>query len=322
LHSPGGVSTPNDATRPARRGLFILIALVVVAILVFNLREILDLPRRQIDVVAMVKDAPGVRSQTEVWAEGVKVGRVKKVTLTEYRDSVYVALDLRLDARVTDIITADSDVRASRQRFIGDPLIRLFAGAPGDPPLRAGDTIVGKPRLSPEQLIARAELLPATLDSLMDAARLVQTRFEARQPHVEQMGDQIRAVADAAAALAVEMEGGSLGRMLDGRTGLPAHMNALRQRVSDLGGAAQRMTERYSPHADAGLAAHLDALRQRASNVETALAELQAMIDEGEGFIARAQADTAIQVAIRGIQIQLDSLKADAFSIALRMFLP
>lgn len=296
--------------------------LVVAAILVFNLQAIIDLMRPQLDVVALVTDAPGVRVGTEVWAEGVKIGRVKDVVITKRQDRAYVSMDLRLDPRAVAIVTAESDVLASRQRFIGDPIIRIFAGAPGDPPLRPGDTIVGKPRPTPQELLDQAMTFPATLDSLMDAARLVQARFEARKPRMEQMGDELRSVADAASALASELETGSLGRMLDDRAGLPARIRALRLRVRDLGEASRHMAERYSLDTDDGLAAHLDRLNRRARDVEAALARLQARMEEGEGFVARIQADTALQVAVRGIQLQLDSLMAEAHSIALRMFLP
>lgn len=322
LHQRSRVPIPTQTDRPARRGFLILLALGVAAVVVFNLQELRDLTRRQIDIVALIEDAPGVRVGTEVWAEGVKVGRVKQVMIQKGDDAAMVALDLRMDARATAIITASSDVRASRQRFIGEPVVRLFAGAPGDTRLQSGDTIIGVPRPTPEALLDRAMELPPMLDSLVHDARLVQAQIEARQPRFEQMGVQLEALGDATTGLAALLDEGSLGRMLDGETGALARVEALRLRVSDLGEAAARMIDRYSPTGDTGLAAQLDALARRARSMEASLARLQAMVEDGDGFVARAQADTAIDVAVRGVQIQLDSLVAEAHSVILRMFLP
>jgi hypothetical protein len=322
LHQRSRVSKPTETDRPARRGFLILFALGVAAVVVFNLQAIRDLTRSQIDIVALIEEAPGVRVGTEVWAEGVKVGRVKQVMIQKHDDAAMVALDLRVDARATTIITASSDVRASRQRFIGEPIVRLFAGAPGDLRLQSGDTIIGVPRPSPEALLDRAMELPPMLDSLVHDARLVQAQIEARRPHFDQLASQLEALGDATSGLAALLDEGSLGRMLDGRTGALARVGALRLRVSELSEATARMIDRYSPTGDVGLAAQLDALARRARNVEASLARLEALVDEGDGFVARAQADTAIEVAVRGVQIQLDSLMAEAHSVILRMFLP
>lgn len=314
------MASPNNRTRPVRRGYLLLAALIGVATLVFNLQAIVDASRRTIDVVAVVDDAPGVHVGTEVWVEGVKVGRVRRVSLVRERDSTLVALDLRLDRKARALVTASSDVRSSRRRFIAEPLVRVFAGSPTDPPLQPGDTIRGQPRLGPEEIIAQFEALVPTMDSVLAEARRLQDIFERRQPAFERLGAQIRTATSAASALSAQADLGSLGPMLDGETGLPAHVRVLRTRMTEVSAAADEMVDRYGT--EGALATDMRGLADRARAIDSALAGIEARMEAGGGFLWRVQADTAIHVAVRGVGLQIDSLMAEAASIALRMFLP
>jgi ABC-type transporter Mla subunit MlaD len=297
-----------------------LAAITIAAVLVFNLQPIVELTRRTIHVVAVVEQAPGVNVGTEVWVEGVKVGRVKQVSLIKERDSTLVALDLRLERRARALITRSSDVRASRRRFIAEPLVRVFAGSPTDPPIQSGDTIRGKPRLGPEELLAQFEALGPAMDSVLAETRRLQGIFERRQPAFEHLAAQIQATTSAAAGLSARMETGSLGPMLDAETGLPAHVRTLRARMAQVSAAADDMMSRYG--ADGALVTEIRGLGERARAVDAALAGIEERMEAGGGFLWRIQADTAVHVAVRAVGVQIDSMMAEAASIALRMFLP
>jgi ABC-type transporter Mla subunit MlaD len=307
---------------PARRGYVLLAALFLVAIVIFNMDAIRDLGRRDVHIVALLEDAPGVRAGTPVWVEGVRVGRVKEVVIIKEDDVPLVELDLTLEPRARALVTRSSDVRASRQRFIGEPIVRIFAGSPDEPPIEEGDTIRGKPRLTPAELLAEAATLPVMLDSIRAAAAVVQARFEEGQPRLQRLGDQVQATTAAAGALSDQLDHGSLGRMLDGSAGLPARVRTLGARLAELGDALGAVTERYGPDLEDGLAVHLERLAARSRNVQSALAALEAHMDTGDGFIGRVQQDTALQVAVRRVQLQIDSLVAEAYAIGFRMFLP
>jgi hypothetical protein len=298
-----------------------MIALLIAgAIVIFNLQPLVDLTRRTIDVVAVIGDAPGVQVGTEVWVEGVKVGRVKNVALMTNRDTTLVALDLRMQRAAVAVVTASSDVRASRRRFIAEPVVRVFAGSPADPLLQPGDTLRGQPRLSGGELIAMVEALAPTMDSVLQEARLLQLRFDERQPAFQELAARIQAATAAVTTLSAQAETGTLGWMLDGDRGLPAHMDALRARMADVNAAADEMVRRYG--ADGALAAEIRGLGERARAVDAALAGIEERMEARGGFLWRIQADTAIQVAVHGVSLQIDSLRAEAASIGLRMLLP
>jgi hypothetical protein len=314
------VPTPDGRTRPARRGYLLLLALGLGALLVFNLQPIVDMTRRTIDVVAVVPDAPGVIVGTEVLVEGVKVGRVREVALATENDSILVVLRLRMERGARALVTPSSDVRASRRRFIAEPVVRVFAGAPGDRSIQPGDTIRGQPRLGPDELLAQFGAMGPTMDTILDTARRLQVQLEQRQPAFERLIGQIEATTATAAALSARAEAGSLGPMLDPERGLPAHVRTLRGRLAALSAATHDLGHRYS--ADGALMTEFRGLAERAQAVDAALADLEERMEEGGGFAWRIQADTALQLAVRGVQLQIDSLRAEALSIALRMFLP
>jgi ABC-type transporter Mla subunit MlaD len=311
---------PDPDSRGQRRGYILLGVVVVAALLIFNLQPLLEATRRTVTVVALVHDAPDVKAGTDVWVEGVRMGRVRNVNLVKREDSVLVALDLVLDREARALVTPSSDVRASRRRFIAEPVVRVFAGSPHDPPLQAGDTLRGRLRLGPTDLLARAEGLGPALDSVMDAARRLQQELERREPAIRRLAGQFEATTAAATALTTQLEAGSVGRMLDGDTGLPAHMAGLRQRLGELRDATDQLAVRYSP--DGPLGAEFRGLADRTRALESTLDSLGERIGTGHGFIGRMQADSALGVAVRGVQMQIDSLMEEAFSIALRMFLP
>jgi ABC-type transporter Mla subunit MlaD len=316
------VATKNSTADPARRGYYILAGLIAAAILIFNMDAIAELGRRDLTIVALLEEAPGVRAGTDVWVEGVRVGRVRNVAMVQENGAPLAALDLRIQARSRALVTTGSDVRAARRRFIGDPVVRISAGRPGDPPIQTGDTIRGQPRLTAEALLAEAANLPLVLDSLREAAALVQAQFERSHSRIDRLGRQLQLTMDAAGALSEQLDGGSLGPMLDGGTGLPSRARALRIRLTALAQGLTEVTERYGPDLEDGLAARIQGLAERSRSVQATLAALEAQIEEGDGFIGRFQQDTALQVAVRGVQLQIDSLVAEASSIALRMILP
>jgi hypothetical protein len=320
LHQRPSVATPDRESGPARRGYLLLAAVVVAALGIFNLERIVDAVRPKLAVLALVSDAPDVRVGTDVWVEGVRMGRVKQVTLAKEGDSTLVGLTLRLDRQARELVTRSSDVRVSRRRFIAEPVVRVFAGSPEDPPLEPGDTLRGQPRPGPAELMARVEALAPAVDSVLGAAVDIQARIHARAPAFQNLAAQMDAAGAAARTLTAQSEAGSLGRMLDRETGMPAQVGALRQRLAALGDATDQLVARYS--ADGPLGSDVRGLGNRLRSLEEALTDLETRIEDGGGFLGRVEADSALEVAVRGVRLQIDSLMAEAHSIALRMFLP
>jgi hypothetical protein len=320
LHSDGPVTAPDPPTTPVRRGYLILAGLFILGLVTFHIEGIRDLLRSDMDIVALLPDAPTLAVGTGVHVEGVKVGRVTGVEVVKLGDTAVIAMNLRVEPQTRRLVTAASDVSASRRRFIGETMVRLHAGQPGEPPLQSGDTLRGRARPAPADLLEQAAALPPILDSLMGEVRVVQSHLDRAEPRVQALMGQLQATGEAVSAFGVAYQDGSLARMLDPQTGFAPRIGTLQIRVRELQSAVAGLGERYS--GDGELAGRVEGLTARAAAVDQALADLATRMEEGGGFLWRVQADTALEVAARGVQAQVDSLMAEALSIALRMFLP
>ena len=308
-------------------------ALFLAAILVFNVDGIVDGLRDHLELVAMVPRAEGVRVGSAVWVAGVESGRVTRIAFLGSsaetpagRDSATVALHLRLDDDTRAVITRGSDVRALRLRFVGQPIIEVSAGEPGDAPVEDGDTLYARPHPDPLELLDRGMRLPGAVDSLLGSVRAIQAMAGDRAPELRRLSDRVAAVSAAASTLAGEMEGGTLGRLMNGDAGEPTladRVATLRARVGELQEAGARLAGRYADGAAPdGLPAAMSRAMGRADRIQEELATLQARMEDGGGFLPRMQRDSAVMVAVRGVQAQIDSLASEALSIGLRMVVP
>ena len=316
--------THDNTDGRVRRGYMILVGIAIVAALIFNINAVKDLAGDRTDLVALLPDAAGIRVGAPVRVAGVESGRVTGIDFVQAGDSATVALHLRIEGESTRVIRADSEVRALRLRFIGQPVIQIEAGSAAAPAIRSGDTLFGSGSPDPLALLESGKDLPRALDSLMTAARQVAALSRARQPDLARLQAQLDGVLSAGRALSADLEGGSLGPMM-AEGGLGA-VSRLQARLGQLRLAVDAARARYIGNdAEGGseLTRALDSLKARVAAVTSELDALnERAAATGGGTLDRMARDSAIQVAIGRLQAQLDTLRQEGASIALRMFLP
>ena len=312
----------NPNRRRARRGYVILVALLLAAGIIFNADRIAQLFRGSIEIVAIVPEAPGIRVGSNVQVAGLDAGIVTRVGLAGGTDSARVAVHLRLAPDARKVITRSSDVYATRDRLIGQPLIRISAGRPGEPTVEPNDTIWGERRPSALALVEQGKAIPAALDSLTTAVRRIQELADRQAPEVRRLAGQLETVNSAASALSRDFSRGSLGLLLDPERGAAARLDRLRTTLSELEAAVGEVAERYTPGGDGPLATGLEELGERSRRLDEALAVLQERVAEGDGVLPRARRDSALAVAVRRVQVQLDSLTANLQALAVEALLP
>lgn len=307
----------------------ILAALFLAALLIFNLDLVVDAVRGYIDVVVIVTETSDVRVGAPVWVEGVEAGHVTAMDLvdpaalaavaerTGSEEPAAVALHVRLEDRVRDVVRQGSRAYTARSRVIGAPSVRIDAGPPAAPPVESGDTIFPADRPSISDLIEHGRAFPAALDSLAAGVRELNRLADARGPGLDRLVGRITVVSEEATALRAGFEDGSLGRWLgDPEPG--RRLERLRQRVAELSESAAAL-QRYG---DGELGRSAVSVGERAERISAALDVLDQRLTEGDGILSRAQRDSALAVAVAGVQAQVDSLRAEGLSFALRMFIP
>lgn len=309
----------NTLRTRERRGLAILAGLFVVAALIFNLDVILDQFRGYVDVVALVTETSGVRVGAPVAVEGVEAGRVTAIDFVELGGAGALALHIRLQDDFQSVVRRGSRARTARERFIGAPGVRISAGPPDAPPIQDGDTIYPAVTISLESLIERGMAVPAVLDSLGTAVTELNQLVSARRPAIGLLMERVDVVTAEAGALREDLSGGSLSRFMNDPT-FGERVTRLRERVAQLSEVAEDLSARYQ---DPELTAGIESVSARAQRLGQALDALQTnMAEGGGGFIPRAARDSALAVAIEGVQAQIDSLRAAGLGFAAEMILP
>lgn len=318
MQTLGSVKHATIRTRE-RRGLAILAGLVVAAILVLNLDVILDQFRGYVHVVAVVTETSGVAIGAPVAVEGVEAGRVTAIDFVDLGGGGALALHVRLRDEFQAVVRKGSRARTSRERFVGAPGVRITAGPPDAPAIENGDTLYPDVTLSLDSLIERGKAMPEVLDSLHEAVTALNRLARARQPAIARLVERVNLVAAEAGALQTDMSGGSLDRFLNDPA-IGERVTQLRARVAQLGEAAAGMSARYQ---DPELRAGIESVAVRAQRLGQTLDELETHLAEGGGgFIPRASRDSALAVAIQGVQAQIDSLTADGLGFAIEMIMP
>ncbi len=282
---------------------------------------VLDLFRDHLRVVALVPEAPAIRVGSPALLEGVPVGRVTRIAFVHAGDSATLALDLRLDGRARALLRSDSRARATRQRFVGQPVIVLSAGHEGAATIRNGDTLRGRPLPSLQDILERGRRLGAATDSVLQDTSALRRLTSARAPEIRRLRDALSSLAGEAGDLVTTVRegpaseatrpGGALDRLGAVRRDLDRVIEAL--------GAAE---SRYRTGGGGELGTRLMDVRRRASELDASVARLQDRFGAGAGIVGRLPRDSALFVAVQSLRASVDSLVSDAGSLAVRMFLP
>ena len=291
--------------------------LLAAAVLVFNIDVVRDWFRGYVDVVALVPGTSGVRVGSPVYVGGIEAGRVTAVDVVDMGTQGAIALHLRLEDRVASVVRRGSLASTLRRNFIGEPLVTLSPGPAESSAVQPGDTLYPDRPVTLDTLLARGRSLGPALDSLVAAADDVQRLAGERSSDVEALLNRLAAATEEATVLRSQLEGGSLGKWLEDPT-FDGRIDQLSERVASLSEAAAGLRRYGDPEMRRSVAA----VAQRADRLTASIEELERRLEAGEGVLGRMQRDSAIAVALKRVQAQIDSLRAEGLGFALRMVVP
>lgn len=319
LHSCPAVPPDKLRTRRPTRGYVVIGVLLLCAVLIFEIDVVRDLLRGRIELVALVPDAAAVRVGTPVLLEGIRVGRVTRITFLGANDSTAIALRLRIAGRARLLLRSDSGVRSTRQHIVGQPVVLLSAGHDTAAAIRDGDTLWGRPRVSIDTVRRQARKIRGAVDSLLADKAAIRAILDARTPELRRVDRSLAELSLEARALSRDIRTAPLTDALESGE-LADRFGALRQRLNGLISALAAARARHA--SGPPLEADLEQVLVRAAALAAELGELETRFRGGAGVLGRARRDSAIAVAVSRVRAQLDSLMADVGGFALRMLLP
>jgi ABC-type transporter Mla subunit MlaD len=290
----------------------IIVLLAGLAFFIFFLDAIrAQFERRYAIVVVMPRAPPGLGDGSPVWISGKKVGTVTTIGFLprgpDTLANVVVTLDLPRAARPQ--VRADSRVRLTSARIIGEPALDLVPGTRGARVLDAGDTLRIERRLSLGELSRDADAVRAQLDTTRLALQRLAPRLRVR-------GRQTRRALDALEASMAEAR--TLGRSINESPTLalltdPAFAGSLahsRRHAAELARLLAVWRARTDSRGE--LRSAVERLQLHADSLRAQLDATAALLQSGNGTLARAQRDSALIHAVDAARAALDSLLADA----------
>lgn len=144
----------SGATREVKVGLFVFIAFVLLAVMVFSISDFYSTQANYTYPLRVrFNFVNGVDTGSPVRLSGVKVGEVRSVRV--YRDEASQRTMVELTARVSKeaVLEEDSVAYINSIGFLGEKYVEIVPGTPGSRALTANEILVGKDSISMEKLV-------------------------------------------------------------------------------------------------------------------------------------------------------------------------
>lgn len=155
------------ATREIKVGLFVFIAFVLLAVMVFSISDFYT-SQAQYTYPLRVRFSfvNGIDPGAPVRVAGVKVGEVRSVGV--YRDESTQKVQVELGIRLSRDAVLEEDAVAyiNTLGLLGEKYLEIIPGTPGGRALTAGEILMGKDSVSTEKLV---ESSYATVEELREA---------------------------------------------------------------------------------------------------------------------------------------------------------
>ena len=144
----------SGATREIKVGLFVFIAFVLLAVMVFSISDFYT-SQAQYTYPLRVRFSfvNGIDTGAPVRVSGVKVGEVRSVGV--YRDESTQRVQVELGVRLSKdaVLEEDSVAYINTLGLLGEKYLEIVPGTPGKRVLSAGEILLGKDSVSTEKMM-------------------------------------------------------------------------------------------------------------------------------------------------------------------------
>ncbi|MEP6594679.1 MAG: MlaD family protein [Ginsengibacter sp.] len=161
--------------RPIIVGIFIFLGLAIFIITILTLGSQHKTFEKSISIRAIFGDVNGLQKGNNIWFSGVKVGTVKKVTLS---GNSRVEVTMNIEEHSHQFIRKDAKAKISSDGLIGNKIIVIYGGSLQTPEVESGDVIGIEKLLSTDEMMSTLaknndNLLHITNDFKMVSKKIV-----------------------------------------------------------------------------------------------------------------------------------------------------
>lgn len=156
-------------------GIFILLGLIIFIATILTLGSQKKTFERSITVKSFFDNVNGLQKGNNIWFSGVKVGTIRKVTLT---GKGQVEVDMNIESHSRQFIRKDAKAKISTDGLIGNKIIEIYGGTLNAPQIEEGDLLGNTALLSTDAMMNTLSknndnLLAITSDFKVISNRLV-----------------------------------------------------------------------------------------------------------------------------------------------------
>ena len=166
----------NNNRKTVIVGIFIFLGLAIFILAVLTLGSQKKTFERSITVISFFDNVNGLQKGNNIWFSGVKVGTIKKVTLT---GKGQVEVDMNIESHSRQFIRKDAKAKISTDGLIGNKIIEIYGGTLNAGEIESGDLLGNTKLLSTDAMMNTLSknndnLLQITNDFKLISGRIVE----------------------------------------------------------------------------------------------------------------------------------------------------
>lgn len=169
---------PNNPSSARRVGLLLLVALALGMAAIFLVGERRNLFSQKNDYLIRFDSVPGLSAGSDVQLDGVGVGSVSAIDLSESVEENQIVVGIRVESRFAARIREDSMARIRTLGLLGDKYIEISSGSPRFPEVPEGGTIGTAPVADVDRLRASGEDLVNNVTRITEQLTTILGRME------------------------------------------------------------------------------------------------------------------------------------------------
>ena len=297
-----------------RGGLIACIAIAAVAFVILTFMRVGALHGDTFPMFALVGEARGVSTGSEVWLSGQKIGKITGIrflppSTADTTKRIEIAMEVLEEHRGAIRRDAIAQIRAGGS-VIGPPVVYLSPGTPRSAPLQPGDTIRTLTQSDVEGATAQFSAAAKEFPAIVANVKVLRTQLQSSQGTMgafmngSGMAELQKARTQASRLMArVSGGGGSVGPIMSG--GLTRRGGRVMARVDSIRALLA------SPNTSVGRFRRDSTLLAEVDDVRNELALVRASLDSPDGTVGRARKDSALATALAQAQREMSLLFAD-----------
>lgn len=141
---------PNNNRKAVIVGIFIFLGIAIFIAAILTLGSAHKTFEKSVDAKVFFTDVNGLQKGNNVWFSGVKIGTVKKITLTP---NGQVEVDMSIEVKSKQFIRSDAKAKISSDGLIGNKIVLIYGGTPQSPEIESGAVLATEKLRNTEEMI-------------------------------------------------------------------------------------------------------------------------------------------------------------------------